>query len=117
MSLHRSFVEIFSWTILWLVVSFLYGVFFGDHVWLLIPITGTGYGFVAGIIYSVLSFIFRWKKGNFNLAYAMLLGLLASMLTAPILIAWGVRTEAAFIFTAIAGTLTGGVVNLLIQRK
>lgn len=117
MSLGKSFLEIFAWTTIWFVLSFTYGALFGDHVWMLIPVVGTSYGFVAGITYSAMSFLFRWKKESIGVFVAMIIGLVASLLTAPVLVALGVKLGAAMIFTVVSGAATGVVVNLLTRGK
>ena len=62
-----------------------------------------------------MSYFYRRKRDNTQLIIAMLLGLVASISTAPILELLGAKMPVFLNILAITGPITGVVVNFLAQ--
>jgi Na+/proline symporter len=110
----RSLIEFFIWGIGWSALSFLL-VLDQPHALLGILSLGASYGFSAGFLYATMSYFYRRKRDNTQLVIAMLLGLVASISTAPILELLGAKMPIFLRILAITGLITGVVVNFLAQ--
>jgi hypothetical protein len=109
--------EVCFWAVLWLVIGLAFGIYSGEHGWVMMPIVGATYGLLAGCLYSLISFLYRNQRGQFGLVNASLLGLVASTCTVPILVMLTVQLKAALFFTIVAGPLSGIAVHRLRSEK
>ena len=114
--MRNSIAEFFVWLFSWFSLGLTTGFFFGGHAWQLLPFIGIFVGLIAGIIYSILSFIYRakWKQGGIPVAAT--LGFFASASTVPVLVMLNVQMVAILVFVAAVGPLTGVFTNFCVQR-
>ena len=115
--MHILIAEVCIWLVLWAILGLGFGIYSGGHGWQLIPLIGVIYGLVAGSIYSLLSKLYRAKRGQLNLLIASMLGLAASICTIPFLVILTVELKAASLFVLVAGSLSGIVVYRFVRKK